>query len=57
MRAAERQGFQAARRRLIGAFEEVGPGDPPEPVRDTLRRLALEAEEAAADAAGVYALG
>jgi hypothetical protein len=49
--------FNAARRRLIDAMEQVGPGDPPAAVRDALRRLVLDAEAAAADAAGVYAMG
>jgi hypothetical protein len=50
-------GFQGARRRLIHAMEQVGASDPPAPIRDALRRLVLDAEAAAADAAGVYALG
>jgi hypothetical protein len=51
------EGFQGARLRLVDATERVGASDPPAPIRDALRHLVLNAEDAAADTAGVYALG
>jgi hypothetical protein len=51
------QRFQTARQRLLDAMKQVGAADPPGSVRDTLRRLVLNAEAAAADAIGVYAVG
>ncbi len=50
------EGFQAARRRLVDAMELADQGAPAA-VREAIRRLVLDAEATAADAAGVYALG
>jgi hypothetical protein len=48
-------GFQAARRQLVEAMEQIRPDDAPALVREALRRLVLQAEAAAADAVGIYA--
>jgi hypothetical protein len=56
-RLLEEEGFQAARRQLVDTLEHIRSEDAPATVREALRRLVLQAEAAAVDAVGIYALG